>query len=93
VVRQPYSGREVVLLARDHSALLGDDYDIASLVEAIEYRRKREVGNLLLLANLIAYAFNDPKKMPTLDDLLYEKQPAPPPTRDEWNALKARMKG
>jgi hypothetical protein len=93
VVRQPYSGREVALLARDHAALLDDDYDIASLVEAIEYRRKREVGNMLMLAQLFAWAYHDPKHMPSIDDLLYEKQPAPPPTRDEWNALKARMKG
>lgn len=77
MVLQPYDGREVTLLARDHSALLGDDYDFADLLAAIEYRRKRQLGDMLLLAQLIARATWDGKHMPTLDELLYDTTPEP----------------
>jgi hypothetical protein len=90
VVHQPYSGREVALLARDHSALLDDDYDFAALREAVEYRHKREVENALILAHLFAYAYHDPKHMPTLDDLLYDRKPEPI-TRAEFDRRMALL--
>lgn len=77
MVHPPYSGRGVELLARDHAALLGDDYDPAELQEVIEYRRKRELGDMMLLARLIACAMWEPKKFPTLDELLYDVAPEP----------------
>lgn len=77
MVHQPYSGREVELLARDHAALLGDDYDIAELMECIEYRRKHQIGDLMMLARLTAIATWDGKNFPTLDELLYDTTPEP----------------
>lgn len=90
MVHQPYSGREVELLALDHASLLDGDYDITSLQEAIEYRRKRELGDLLLLARLVATATWSPRDLPTLDELLYNRTPEPI-SRAEFNRRMALL--
>lgn len=91
MVWKPYSGRELAHLAYDHLGVVPDDYDLMTLMEAVEARRRRELDSLLTLAHLMAIAINDPKKMPTLDELMGVVEDKMI-TRAEFEARLARLK-